>query len=352
MFKPNYKITNQIVDYLTKIAEARSVILNAFLVPKWEISLRQEAILKNTYASTSIEGNSLSLEEVSNLMIGRDVTALKKDKQEVLNYFEALKHLNNLTSDKKKRLTNKDILKLHQIITKDTLEDSSYYGQYRTGKQYVIVGNRRTGRVSFRPPVTKEVPKLMDDLLSWINDNFKNNSINHVVQAGIGHYEFVRIHPFIDGNGRTARVLATLILIRNDFDIKRFFALDDFYNSDRPRYYQTLKNVNQQTLDLTEWLEYFCEGVYVSIKAVQNKVLKYDKNRKLSGKKEQLLLKNRQMKTIDYLNKGERITNREYREMFKVSHQTAHQELNELLDYEVIKRVGKGRGVFYKLLDD
>ncbi len=349
MFKPNYKITNQIVNYLTKIAEARSVILNASLVPKWEISLRQEAILKNTHASTSIEGNSLSLEEVSDLMIGRDVTALKKDKQEVLNYFEALKYLNNLNSDKKKHLTNKDILKLHQIITKDTLENSSYCGQYRTGKQYVIVGNRRTGKVSFRPPATKEVPKLMDDLLSWINSNFENNSINHVVQAGIGHYEFVRIHPFIDGNGRTARVLATLILIRNDFDIKRFFALDDFYNSDRPRYYQTLKNVNQQTLDLTEWLKYFCEGVYVSIKAVQDKAILLTGGKKKFKNKEQIVIDNRQIKIVESIKRYGKITNRETRDLLKISNKTAYNWLKFLVKHNVIKKVGRGRSIFYVL---
>src|SRR4030067_239087 len=113
----------------------------------------------------------------------------------------------------------------------------------------------------------------MADLLAWINVN-QETDLNPVLEAGIVHYELVRIHPFMDGNGRTGRALATLILIRRGFDTKRFFSLDDFYNSDRERYYQVLKSVHEQDYDLTKWLEYFGEGVAISLKSVKDKILK------------------------------------------------------------------------------
>lgn len=347
MLRPKYKITDKILNYLTKIAEARSIILNAPLVPKWEIDLRREAILKSAYASTSIEGNSLSFEEVSDLMIGRDITALRKDKQEVLNYFDTLKYLDSLTVDKKEKITNRDILKLHKIITKDTLDSPFHCGKYRSGRQYVIVGNKRTGRVTFKPPSTKEVPQLMDSLLGWINN--PKIDINPVIKSGIVHYEFVRIHPFIDGNGRTARALATLILIRQGFDIKRFFTLDDFYNSDRPRYYKVLKNVNQNTLDLTEWLEYFCEGVYISTKAVKDKVILLTGGKKKFNNKEQIVIDNRQIKIVEFIKRYGKITNRETQDLLKVSNKTAYNWLKFLVKHNVIKKVGQGRSVFYVL---
>ena len=98
--------------------------------------------------------------------------------------------------------------------------------------------------------------RVIKNLVEWLNSN-ENEEIDSVVEAGIAHYEFVRIHPFIDGNGRTARVLAALILYKRGFNTKQFFCLDDYYDFDRQAYYKTLQSVNQKTLDLTKWLEYF-----------------------------------------------------------------------------------------------
>lgn len=119
----------------------------------------------------------------------------------------------------------------------------------------------------------------MKEFVSWLNSN-DFFELHPVLIAGISHYEFVRIHPFVDGNGRTARALATLILYLREFDIKRFFALDDYYDSDRTAYYTALKSVNQKTLDLTNWLEYFTDGVLISISRVKEKVLRLSIERK------------------------------------------------------------------------
>jgi len=342
MFEPKYKISETILKYLTEISESRAIILNSPLIPKWDLKLRREAILNSTHASTSIEGNSLSFDEVSDLMIGRDITAIKKDKQEVLNYFEALEYLDKL---KEKELTNADILKLHKIITKDTLEYPEDEGKYRYGNKYVIVGNKHTGEITFKPPPTKEVPALMNNLIKWLNQDHKN--INPVIQAGVIHYEFVRIHPFIDGNGRTSRALATLILIRRGFDTKRFFALDDFYNSNRPRYYKILKKIDPETLDLTEWLDYFCEGVAVSIKAVKDKIMLLTGGK--SGKGKQLVIDDRQIKIVEYIKKQGKTTNKEIQDLLNTSNKTAYNLLINLLDAGVIKKVGQGRATIYVL---
>ena len=85
MFKPQFSYTSKIVNNLVEIASARAIILTAYLVPKWEVSLRREALIRATHASTAIEGNPLTLDEVSKLAQGRQVTATRKAKQEVLN---------------------------------------------------------------------------------------------------------------------------------------------------------------------------------------------------------------------------------------------------------------------------
>ncbi len=95
MFRPNFRYTNKIVSALTQISAARELILNSPYIPKWEVSLRRDAIIRNAHSSTAIEGNRLSLEQVSDLAQGREVMATRKDKQEVLNYLGVLQNLNN-----------------------------------------------------------------------------------------------------------------------------------------------------------------------------------------------------------------------------------------------------------------
>src|SRR3989337_883587 len=167
MFKPNFRYTNKIVTNLTSIAEARAIILNSPLIPKWEVSLRREAIIRAAHSSTAIEGNRLSLEQVSDLAQGREIMAALKDKQEVLNYLKVLQSIDKLTDGKK--IIEKDILKIHKMVTRDTLENPSDCGAYRN--RYVIVGNRLTGEVFFRPPSNEDVPKLMKALIIWLNSS-------------------------------------------------------------------------------------------------------------------------------------------------------------------------------------
>jgi Fic family protein len=343
MFKPNFKYTHKIVNNLVEITSARELILNSYLVPKWEVSLRREALIRVTHASTSVEGNPLTIEEVSELAQGRKVTATRKAKQEVLNYLNILENIDKYQDNGK--ITEKSILKIHKDITKNTLENPFYEGKYRNTRVYV--GNRVTGEVIFVPPISEEVPDLMKRFVGWFNSE-NSQKLHPVLIAGISHYELVRIHPFVDGNGRTARAVATLILNLKEFDIKRFFALDDYYDSDRMAYYNALKSVDQKTLDLTKWLEYFTDGVRISISRVKEKVLQLSLGRYKKYAKGQIGLTDRQMKIVEYIQKNGRITSGDAAKMFKITRQASLKELSKLVKLEVIKLVGKGRGAYYE----
>ena len=345
MFKPNFSFTDKIVRNLTLIAESRAIVLNAPLIPKWEISLRREAILKSAHSSTAIEGNPLSLEEVSNLVAGRDIIVRRKDKQEVLNYLKALEMIPDFT--KKEPFTAKDFLKIHKIVTNKTLQIPKDEGVFRNRE--VIVGNRFTGEVVYKPPSKDEVSLLVDSFLNWFNSK-EVNEIDSVIYAGITHYEIVRIHPFIDGNGRTARVMATLVLYKRGFDVKRFFALDDYYDHDRNSYYKALKNVDQKTLDLTGWLEYFTDGVAVSIKEVKDKVIGLSKDIKYLKERGQVALTDRQMKIVEYILQNERVTSSDISKILGVSRQAALKEMNKLVGLGVIELKGKKKGAYYRII--
>lgn len=348
MFKPNYEITPKIVNFLTEIAVARDIIEKARLVPKWELSLRRDALIHAAHSSTHIEGNSLSLEEVSQLAIGREISAIRKDKQEVLNYLDVLSHLEAYLP--KNEFTQNLILKIHKAVVRGTLNLKGDEGVYRN--RQVVVGYKDSdGRtvVTFRPPETSKVPHLVLDLLCWLNDA-KTNDINPVIVGGVTHYEMVRIHPFIDGNGRTARVIATLIFLMRGFDSKRFFALDDYYDSDRMAYYAALKSVNPKTLNITQWLEYFCEGVAVCVNRVKEKILSLSGDKRATASLEQVSLTKRQMQIVETISRSGKITSREMQGLFKISAQAVHKEMKKMMEMKVVKLVGVGRSAHYELV--
>jgi Fic family protein len=344
MFKPHFRYTDKIVSDLTQIAGARELVLNSPFIPKWEVSLRREAIIRSAHSSTAIEGNRLSLEQVSDLAQGREIMATRKDKQEVLNYLKVLETIDKLTDGK---IHEKNLLLIHKLLAQATLENPSDCGSYRT--RYVVVGDRLTGEIIFRPPSNEDVPKLMKALIAWVNSP-EAQTLDPVIEAGIAHYEFVRIHPFVDGNGRTARVLATLILYLRGFDAKQFFCLDDYYDSERAAYYRVLQGVDQKTLDLTKWLEYFVEGVKVSIAAVKERVIRLSSERLRTTKKGQIALTERQMKIVEFINQNGQITNRDIRSMFNISNRAALDEITKLLKMKVIKKAGKGRSLRYEIV--
>ena len=186
----------------------------------------------------------------------------------------------------------------------------------------------------------------MDDLISWINNP---NDISPILVAGILHYEFVRIHPFIDGNGRTARALATLILHIRGYDIKKYFTLDEYYDKDRKAYVDALKSADD-SFDLTHWLEYFTEGFLISVSKIKVEVVKLlNITPPPTELDKHLVLKDGQIKIMNYIHEVGKITNKQVREMLGISAQAAHKNLKKLQDLNIITSKGSGRSTFYIL---
>ncbi len=329
----------------------REIIEHLRLIPKWEISLRKEARIHNAHSSTSIEGNKLTLTQVKALSDHKEVVASAKDKQEVLNY---LKTLNSITKYAKKTIDKKLFLTIHKSLTKNTLKDAKDCGALRDRQVFVgkriFDGTQFKEVVEYMPPNTKDVPRLVDEFLDWLNSE-KEKKTNPVILAGIVHYEIARIHPFIDGNGRLARLLSTLIMYKSGFDHRRFFALDDYYDQDRPDYYAALKTVQQGKGDLTEWLEYFTDGVLYSVNKVKEVIRRLGITQKMKDS-EPIELTQKQIRILEEIKEKGKITNKELREMFKISRQAILKEIKKLIDIELIELVGKGRNAYYRTPED
>lgn len=348
MFTPRYTLTDKILRDLTAIAEAKGIIDRAKILPQHEVRLRREAAIRMTHHSTEIEGNRLNMRQVEALYAQKKVDAPERDIYEVKNYLRALKFIEKAVA-KKKPITEKVILRIHSLVTDKTLAPQ-FCGKYRPGRVYVV--RRRLGmpeEILYTGPEAVRVPRLMKDFVAWLHDSEKKE-INPVIVAAIAHLEIAAIHPFNDGNGRTARALATLILYARGYDFRRLFALEDYYNTDRPSYYKAI-NVGEtyeaRRTDLTSWLDYFVAGFRSEIEAVKNKILALSARATHGETAAKLYLTPEQLKIIDFLDQMGRITVKDVEDVLSCPKRTAQFHLQKLKRIKMIKPVGKGKATYY-----
>jgi len=213
-----------------------------------------------------------------------------------------------------------------------------------------VVKNSQTGEITFRPPPPIEIPFLMREYIYWLNKDDKD-TIHPVLKAGIVHHELVRIHPFIDGNGRVARVLATLILFLGGYDIRRFFSLEEYYDRDAISYYQNLQRASAG--DLTAWLEFFTFGAAVEFDKIKEKILKLSRDVKLKERfgGQQIYLTERQIKIIEYLQEVGYLQNQTFPDIFpSISEDTVLRDLQDLTKKNLINKIGSTKAARYVLV--
>ena len=338
MFEPQFTYTDKIVNYIAEIASAKEVISNAKIIPLYDTQLKQEALIRSSHYSTSIEGNPLNLDEVETLIKNNQEPTTKAE-QEVLNYFNVLNHLDQYSDE---IITCDTILSVHKDLTKDLLRNPEYKGKFRDTR--VFIGNLHTQEINYMPPDAYKVPGLVDDLLDWLNNSA--DEMYPVIIAGILHYELVRIHPFVDGNGRTSRLMATLILSVHKFNINNYFTLDEYYNQDRQAYVDALHSADKNH-DLTNWLEYFCGGVLYSINKVKSEVLKLAK---ITSKYDNTIqLTPNEISVLTLLEEKGHIQNKDIQEMLNITPQASYKIIKKLKDKELIESRGNGRNTKYLL---
>ncbi|MEO0181031.1 MAG: Fic family protein [candidate division WOR-3 bacterium] len=342
MFKPIFTLTPSVVDNLLAIERVRGFLEALTMREHILAEMQAEALIRDVHASTHIEGTQLTLEETRAILEGKEVEgASKRDVKEVINYRKALdfaaEHLNSPEA-----ITEDLIKELHAIVTDGFPEARP--GQYRKVQNYII--SSETNEVIYTPPPHYEVPYMMKDMVEWLNTQ---EELSPILVSGVAQFQLVHIHPFVDGNGRTARVLATLILYKTGYDFKRLFALSEYYDRDRKRYYRALQLVRKYDMDMTPWLEYFTEGLRSQLLEVRKRGLEFIRDSIVAEHLSGFHLNERQKTCIRYLEERGHITRSEYAELTGASLRTANYDLRELEDAGLVKRVGAGRSTRYIL---
>jgi Fic family protein len=268
-YKFNFNL--EIVRSLQEIERAREVVRLTVLPPVVAERLRFEAHIRTTHFSTQIEGNRLTLEEAE-AVIERNVQIVgrARDVGEVARYYQALQQVETW-SEQHQEISESRIKKLHAILYRGKRTRPTIY---RDGQNVI---RDTTGGLVYLPPEAKDVSPLMKEMVAWINQSW--DTVPIPIIAGMAHYQFVTVHPFFDGNGRTARTLTTWILYKGGYDLGKFYALEEFYAQDLQGYYAALVThphhnyyEGREDAYVTTWLEYYIQGMAVIFSKVAQQV--------------------------------------------------------------------------------
>ena len=339
-WKPIYTISNKLLLTIREIGESLGEIKSFPLSAQDAAKLELDARELSSYASTSIEGNPLPLTDVKRLLKTRKST-IRDTEREVLNYNEALQSLFKEVRAGKFRLNVKMLENVQGKVVEGLMDNPSHCGALR--KAPVIIRNpRKVDEIVFIPPDSKDVRKLTSELLKFIEANM--GKIDPIILAGIFHRQCVIIHPFIDGNGRTTRLLTTAILGKAGLNLFEIFSFENYYNYNVTRYFKAVGLEGDyydlaEEVDFSDWLEYFADGILDELRRVRKSLPEQ------SARKPRLEPHHQQI--LNYIEEYGSITQREYGSISSRSLASRKLDFDKLVKLNLIETKGTGRGTYY-----
>lgn len=280
MFEPCFTITGKMARNLMRIEADRDAVASLPLTASLLNSLRRTARLLSTHYSTQIEGNLLSPSQVAAVIEGEgNFPGRERDEAEVRNYFAALTYVESI-SQSNTTVTEREIRTIHGLVISGRQKASVWR------KQQNVLRDARSGRIVYLPPEASDVPGLMKDLVAWINTSLNSSEWPVPVIVAVAHYQFATIHPYLDGNGRTARLLCSLLLRRNGYGLKGIYSLEEYYSESLVDYYNSLTVGDSHNYycgrveaDITPFVSYFVEGMANAFGNVRKKAEAFSKRR-------------------------------------------------------------------------
>lgn len=340
MFDPKYTITPKLLSNIKRIGtlifELNSKRFSKVVLHEMEKTAREVS----AYASTSIEGNPLPITEVKKIIKQRPAH-MRDSEREVLNYNEALVWL-NASFEKTLKFDLRLLLQIHKTVTQGLLS------RFRCGKvrtEAVFVNDPQTGKTIYWPPDVLEVDELLKQLFAFVKENVEK--FDPLLIAGIFHKQFVLIHPFMDGNGRTVRLATKVLLARMGLDTFSLFSFENYYNKNVSKYFQFVGERGNyydivHHIDFTAWLEYFTDGIIDELLRV-SQVLQ---NTSISPEN---VLRPHHEVILKHLKEHGFITDKIYSTLTDRAKPTRNQDFNKLIVLKMIERVGQGKATLYRL---
>ncbi|MBI1909831.1 MAG: Fic family protein [Deltaproteobacteria bacterium] len=341
MFQPKFSVSDLLLNNIKKIAIFTTELNRQSFSKTVLASFEKKANVLSTHTSTSIEGNPLPLTEVKKLLKSRPEN-IRDTEREILNYNRILEEMNEKIKRGSIAIDIPFICCVQQEITTGLIE------KFRCGKlrtEPIFVNDPRSGKTVYWSPDHRDVPKMMDNLIRFVKE--KRGHIEPLILAGIFHKELVIIHPFMDGNGRTARLVAKALLADMGLNTFNLFSFENYYNKNVAAYFQNVGILGNyyelsDTIDFTQWLEYFTGGII-------DELLRVKKELETELASPELVLQSHHKKLLDFIKKNDFITDRDYSKLTQRAKATRALDFKKLLEMDLIKRFGKGRLTHYKM---
>lgn len=336
IFQPTIPDNSELQELLLQAGFVRQQILLAPLNPRTELERQMDTAVEATHHSTAIEGNPLTLEEVRRLLSGKPLQKPRNREIEVRNYKTALDEIRSEWTAIGKAVTATTILNLHRTVMRD-LELPARLGKWRVDPVFVFDTNTQLPVHEGDP--APEVGSRIAALCTWLNNA---HALHPVVRAAIAHLEFVRIHPFMDGNGRSARLLETLLLAQFGWDARGLLALEPYYRANLARYYALIASSIAKG-DYTDWMIFIAAGVLERLQKVEQQ-LAHDSPVTPHAP----MLNERHWRIMALLGHARAtISNMEVQQLTSASHMTAARDLAYLVQLGLLERHGAGRATRY-----
>lgn len=308
--------------------------------------LKQSVLITSTGASTRIEGANLSDSEVENLMKG--ITSQKfrdRDAQEVKGYFELLKNV--FDSWRSLALNEGTIKHFHQEILKYVEKDIFHRGEYKITEnkvQMVDAEGKIVGTIFDTTPVCL-TPIEMRELVEWTVASFKGQKYHPLLIIGNFIVEFLKIHPFKDGNGRLSRVLTNLLMLQAGYLFMPYISHEKLVEEKKQDYYVALRktqiSLKSERVDIVPWLTFFFNIILDQSKQAVELLSVDDVEKSLSEK---------QLAILKYIQKTKEASAGEIMRETQIARQTVNQTLRKLLHLRKIERIGQGRSTRHRIL--
>ncbi len=344
MFKPQFTLNFRILNILGNIERLYGKIQGEKLIPSLSMRLSQENQILATHYSTSIEGNPLSPQDVTNVILGDQIPTTKSEK-EVSNYFNILTLLPSYVRDRKPITV--EITETLQGMLLDGIEEKKDIGHIRNGGVFVGHQTKQEIVIKHNPPfhTSKEIRKALEELFTWLKEE---GELPPLIKAAIMHHQFAYIHPFFDGNGRLARILTTYYLLQEHYEVSKYFIIDDYYDVDRTLYSDCLHSADKG--DKTQWIEYFLEGIASSLQGAIARIddLKRTNLDAIEGEK-RVLVTPREEEVLQIVIDKKAIKTSDIEKAFEVTRQQAHSLLSSLVTKGLLEKYGKTKQSYYKL---
>lgn len=323
-FTPRFAITPAVAQWLMQIEAVRHSIDALPITPSVLASLRETARLYSTHYSTAIEGNLLTQAQVVQVVAqGQHFPGREREQAEVLGYYAALDEVEKLASSKSP-LSEVAIRRLHALVMgggKTRVKPTPYRDAQN------VIQDSRSGGIVYLPPEARDVPGLMGELIVWLS---ATDDLPVPLKAALAHYQFATIHPYYDGNGRTARLVTMLILQIGGYGLKGLYALEEYYARDLGAYYRALDvgpshnyYLGRAEADVTPWISYFIKGMAASFEKVQAQA---QQEAAKGGSDQSSLLRDldgKQRKAIPLFATSREITTREIASLFGIKQRAA-----------------------------